>query len=103
MIPSSVAIQVSTLQAGVIAAYPLSQAPLATLASLQAQANALVVALDSAIAADEPLVVAPSFTDPLTTAAALVAVTNLAIEDMTLVQLRALAGRVAVNLANAGV
>lgn len=101
-IPASVPTALASLLTGVQAAYPLSQAPIQTLGALQGQANTIVVVLDGALLADDAGMVAPTFADPLTFANAVTALVATAQEETMLAELRALAGRTAINLANAG-
>jgi hypothetical protein len=103
MIPATVSTGISSLLAGVTAAFPLSQANISTLGALQQQAHGLIVTIDAALLADDANMVAPPLKDPQTYATQLVALTTLAQEEAKLSELRALVGRSAVNLVNAGV
>lgn len=103
MIPASVAPTLTSLLAGVNAAYPLATASIFTLSALQQQANTAIVAIDAALLADDSAVVAPVFTGALSFAAAITSLVSVAQEETDLAELAGLAGRAAVNIANAGV
>jgi hypothetical protein len=105
MIPASVSPGLTSLLAGINAAYPLATASIFTLSSLQQQANEIIVAVDAALLADDTNVVAPVFmtSGALTYAAAITALVSVAQEETALAELSALAGRAAINISNAGV
>lgn len=103
MISPSFLTQFTALQTAVTAAGPIENAPLATLASLQGMANTLIGSLDSALASTDLTVVSPVLSDPNSTAAAIVAVTQAITDEVALAELRAFAGRIAVTVANVGV
>jgi hypothetical protein len=105
MVPASVSPALTSLLAGVNAAYPLASASIFTLSSLQQQANSVIVAVDAALLADDTNVVAPIFmvSGALTYAAAINALVDVAQEETVLAELSALAGRAAINISNAGV
>src|ERR1017187_6402264 len=103
MIPASVAKSLTSLLTAVNSAYPLSTATISTLASLQQQASGLISVIDSALLADDNSINPPVFVDPLSFAASLTALVAVAQEETALAELSALAGRAAINLANAGV
>ena|SRR5881296_3817676 len=101
-IPTSITDNLSTLLTGVKAAYPLSDASLETLASLQAQAFGIVNAINVAFLADNLLIVAPTLGDVKIYATAIEALAGVAQETTKLAEMRALASRAALNIVNAG-
>src|SRR5450631_2803805 len=103
MIPTSVKTSLNSLLTAVNAAYPLSTATVSTLSSLQQQASGLISTIDSALLSDDNSINPPVFVDPLSFAAALTTLVAVAQEETALAELSALAGRAAINLANAGV
>jgi len=105
MIPASVSPALTSLLAGVNAAYPLATASIFTLSSLQQQANSIIVAVDAALLADDSNIVPPVLTSSgaLTYAVAINALVAVAQEETALAELSALVGRAAINISNAGV
>lgn len=103
MIPTSISPALTTLLAGVNAAYPLANASIFTLSSLQQQANNVIVTIDGALLSDDSFVVAPVFSGAHTYAAAIMSLVSVAQEETALTELSALAGRAAINISNAGV
>ena len=103
MIPASVSGSLNYLLAAVNSAYPVSTATVSALASMQQQASGLISTIDSALLADDNSINPPVFVDPLSFAASLTTLVSLAQEETALAELSALAGRAAINLANAGV
>lgn len=105
MIPASVSPALKSLLAGVNAAYPLATASIFTLSSLQQQANAIVVAVDGALLADDAEIVAPVFmpSGAMHFAAEILELVSFAKEETKLAEMAALVGRAAINISNAGV
>jgi hypothetical protein len=103
MTPLSVSPALTSLLAGVNAAYPLATASIFTLSALQQQANGLIVTIDAALLADDSEAAPPVFSDPLSFAAAITELVSVAQEETRLAELAALTGRAAINIANAGV
>jgi hypothetical protein len=105
MIPSSVKSSLTSLLAAVNAAYPLATASVATLASLQQQADGIIISIDAALLADDSAVEPPILTvsGAATFAAEIMELVSVAQEETALAELAGLAGRAAVNIANAGV
>ena len=103
MISASISPALTSLLAGVNAAYPLATASVVTLSVLQQQANSIIVAVDGALAADDSEIVPPVFSGALTFAADITELVAVAQEETMLAEIAALAGRAAINIANAGV
>ena len=103
MIPASVAPALTSLLANVNAAYPLATASIFTLAVLQQQANSIIVALDAALLADDTEMIPPTYQDPLSFAAEIIELVDVAQEETALAEMAGLAGRAMINISNAGV
>lgn len=102
-IPATIPAALTALQTATLAAYPLAQASVATLGALQAQAAGLYTIIDAAVTSDDAAITAPAYTNSIAFAATLATLTATVQETGKLVALRALAGRIEANLANAGV
>lgn len=112
MIPAAIATSVANLDAGIKAAFPLTSATSQALGQLQAQANALVLAVSAALAADDALISPAALDSAIATDLAIGNLADIAkqlktiagtvLEDYTLANLQGLAQRIQTNLLNVG-
>ena len=94
---------IATLSANVSAAYPLAQAPQATLQLLRLQAAAVVNEVQAALIADDALVTEPAYTDARAYIKQIGWLVAYVLDQSKLADLRGFVGRVEANLDEVGV
>jgi glyoxylate carboligase len=101
-VPATLSSDIASLSSTLSAAYPLAQAPRATISKLKFQADSIVAEVNAAVTADNALIVPPVFTDTISYIKSLNALVPQIVEQCYLVETGAIIGRVATNLQQVG-